>query len=208
MQIRRPRRHFKQELPVHVARECSAHPDAVVELWGMDEHRIGLIPILRRVWAPRGMRPRAVVRPRYQWLYLIAFVHPESGRTSFWIVPQLTGAVFAAVFAAFVEEQGFNERKRLMLVLDGAGWHTADQVRAPPGTTLIFQPPYSPELQPAERLWPISNEPLANKSFASIQDLEAVVAQRCRQMTEMQEFLRGLTFYHWWPSTSLPTHTV
>ena len=39
----------------------------------MDEHRIGLIPILRRVWAPRGKRPRAVVRPRYEWLYLLAF---------------------------------------------------------------------------------------------------------------------------------------
>jgi hypothetical protein len=36
-------------------------------------------------------------------------------------VPQLTGAIFAAVLAAFAEEQGFNERKRLLLVLDGAG---------------------------------------------------------------------------------------
>lgn len=174
----------------------------------MDEHRIGLIPILRRVWAPRGKRPRAVVRPRYEWLYLLAFVHPESGRTSFWILPQLTAAVFAAVLAAFVEEQAFNEQKRLLLVLDGAGWHTADQVRAPPGTTFIPQPPYSPELQPTERLWPISNEPLANRSFKTIQELEAVVARRCCEMTEMQTFLRGLTFYHWWPSTRPDAHIV
>jgi hypothetical protein len=55
----------------------------VVELWTMDEHRIGLKPILRRVWARRGRRPRAVVRPRYQWMWVIGFVHPESGRTSF-----------------------------------------------------------------------------------------------------------------------------
>src|SRR5215213_8578194 len=173
----------------------------------MDEHRIGLIPILRRVWAPRGRRPRAVVRPRYEWLYLVGFVHPESGRTSFWIVPQLTAAVFAAVLTAFIEEQEFDERKRLLLVLDGAGWHTGEQVRSPPGTTLIAQPPYSPEPQPSERLWPISNEPLANRSFTSIEEMEAVLAQRCCEMAEMQGFLRGLTFYHWWPSTRHDTPT-
>jgi transposase len=191
-----------------VARERRAHPDAEIELWAMDEHRVGLIPILRRVWAPRGRRPRAVVRPRYEWLYLVAFVHPESGRTSFWIVPQLDAKIFAAVLAAFVEEQGFDERKRLLLVLDGAGWHTAGQVRAVPGGRLITQPPYSPELQPAERLWPISNEPLANRAFKTIAELEAVLARRCCEMTQMQDSLRRLCFYHWWPSTRRDTHNV
>jgi hypothetical protein len=191
-----------------VARERDAHPEAVIELWAMDEHRVGLIPILRRVWAPRGRRPRAVVRPRYEWLYLVAFVHPESGRTSFWIVPQLNARVFAAILAAFVEEQGFDDRKRLLLVLDGAGWHTAGEVRAPPGSTFISQPPYSPELQPAERLWPISNEPLANRSFASLSELETALARRCCEMSEMQDLLRGLCFYHWWPSTRPDTHSV
>jgi hypothetical protein len=34
-------------------------PGEVVEVWAMEEHRVGLQPILRRVWAP--------VRPAYQW---------------------------------------------------------------------------------------------------------------------------------------------
>jgi len=174
----------------------------------MDEHRLGLIPILRRVWAPRGRRPRAVVRPRYQWLYQVGFVHPESGRTSFWLVPHLDAAIFNAILAAFVEEQGFGERKRLLLVLDGAGWHTAREVHTPPGTTLILLPPYSPELQPAERLWPISNEPLANRCFASLADLEAALARRCCEITELQDHIRRLTFYHWWPSTRIHAPSV
>ena len=208
MRIRRPRRRFKRELPERVARECAAHPDAEVELWAMDEHRVGLIPILRRVWAPRGQRPRAVVRPRYEWLYQVGFVHPESGRTVFWIVPHLDGPIFAAVLAAFIEEQGFHERKRLLLVLDGAGWHPDDGASPAPGCTMITQPPYSPELQPAERLWPITNEPLANRAFASLADLEAALAQRCCEMAEMQDRIRRLTFYHWWPSTRRDPHSV
>ncbi len=37
------------------------------ELWAMDEHRIGLKPILRRTWAKRGQRPVVLVHHRYQW---------------------------------------------------------------------------------------------------------------------------------------------
>ncbi len=49
----------------------------------MDEHRIGLKPLLRHVWAPIGQRPLAPVRHRFAWRYLVGFVHPASGRTLF-----------------------------------------------------------------------------------------------------------------------------
>src|SRR5262249_51859340 len=60
---------------------ATAFPDAQVEVWAVDEHRIGLKPLLRRVWAPIGHRPVAVVRHRFEWRYLVGFVHPASGRT-------------------------------------------------------------------------------------------------------------------------------
>lgn len=44
----------------------AAYPDAAVEVWTTDEHRLGLKPILRRVWARRGQRVLAVVHHRYQ----------------------------------------------------------------------------------------------------------------------------------------------
>ena len=47
-----------------------------VEAWTMDEHRIGLKPIIRRVWAKRGQRPIVKVYPRYQWLYVYSFIQP------------------------------------------------------------------------------------------------------------------------------------
>ena len=55
----------------------------MIEAFATDEHRIGLKPILRRVWAPRGMRPVALGHHRYEWLYVIAFVSPATGE-SFW----------------------------------------------------------------------------------------------------------------------------
>ena len=43
-------------------------------------------------------------------------------------------------------------------MLDQAGWHTTDQLVLPEGIDLFFLPSHSPELQPAERLWPLTNE--------------------------------------------------
>ena len=40
-----------------------------------------------------------------------------------------------------------------MLVLDGAGWHGARALTVPPNITLVPLPPYSPELNPVERIW-------------------------------------------------------
>lgn len=170
-----------------------------MELWSEDEHRLGLKPILRRVWARRGERPQARVRPRYEWLYLVGFVHPESGRTSFWLVPRIDAAIFAEVLRAFAEEQQASRRKPILLVLDRAGWHVARDVKPPEGVRLVFLPPYSPELQPAERLWSLCDEPLANRSFERLNQLEAVLGQRCQTLADRPELIRDHTLYHWWP---------
>jgi hypothetical protein len=53
-------------------------------------------------------------------------------------------------------------------VLDNAGWHGPEGLAVPEGISLVFLPPYSPELQPAERLWPLVDEPIVNRHFASL----------------------------------------
>src|SRR3982750_719589 len=57
--------------------------------------------------------------------------------------------------------------------------------------------PYSPELQPAEHLWPILDEPLANQHFETLADLERAIADRCRVLDGDQLPLG--TNFHWWP---------
>ncbi|MBW4573941.1 MAG: hypothetical protein KME08_01500 [Aphanothece sp. CMT-3BRIN-NPC111] len=59
-------------------------------------------------------------------------------------------------------------------------------------------PPYSPELQPAERLWKLVDEPLANNYFETIDELETILVERCRFLQQhMQVEIRNLTNYHW-----------
>jgi hypothetical protein len=56
----------------------------------MDEHRVGLKPIVRAIWSRRGKRPQVPVRPRYQWLYVYDFVQPCSGETAWWLMPTVS----------------------------------------------------------------------------------------------------------------------
>ena len=176
-----------------------AFPQATVEVWATDEHRIGLKPILRRVWAPRGKRPVAPVQHRYEWRYLVGFVHPASGRTVFHLATTVSIPLFEVELAAFARDVGASPTKQIVLVLDRAGWHTSLTLRVPEHLHLLFLPPYSPELQPAEHLWPLTNAALVNRHFATIDKLEDAQATRCLALQHQPERIRSATLFPWWP---------
>ena len=69
----------------------------------------------------------------------------------------------------------------------------------PEGIRLVFQPPHSPELQPAEHLWAFVDEPLVNIHFATLEDLDRAVANRCVALMQQRDTIRSSTLFHWWP---------
>src|SRR3954469_11459262 len=90
---------------------------------------------------------------------------PTSGET-FWSVSNgVSKPFFAALLALFAREAGAGRERILVLGLDNAGWHTAPNPGVPEGIRLVSLPRSSPELQPAEPLWPVLDEPLANQYF-------------------------------------------
>ena len=191
---------WKKKLAQEVERVQSEHPDAVVvEVWCEDEHRIGLKPISRRLWVEEGEQPLAVVNWKREWLWLYAFVQPQTGETYWWILPYVNTQLFSRVLKDFAQHFGVGKNKRIILPLDQAGWHISQQLEVPEGIHLLPLPPYSPELQPAERLWPLVDEPLANEAFETIAEVEHLVEQRCLRLLSQHQLIRGLTFYYWWP---------
>jgi len=161
--------------------------------------RLGLKPVMRRVWAPRGHRPVARFRRRYGWLYLYGFVRPQSGEVFWLVLPRVDAKVFSVALEHFAKEAGAGEDKRILLVLDGAGWHTGGEVEVPEGIHLEFLPARSPELQPAERLWPLVNEAAANRLFEDLDELEGTLVERCVALLREPDLIRSHTLYHWWP---------
>ena len=138
-------------------------PGIKVEVWFFDEHRIGLKPILRKVWSQKGERPIAIVEHRYQWLYVYGFVEPQTGKTYWYLIPRVNTKWLNLVYETFALDAGLSETKKIILVEDRAGWHRSQKVKVPLGIIREHLPPYSPELQPAERLWALVDEPLINR---------------------------------------------
>lgn len=104
------------------------------------------------------------------------------------------------VLTKFAALRGVGPEKHLVVVWDRAGWQTSPRVSGPAHVHLVCLPAYSPELQPAERLWPLVNEPLANRTFADLAALETILCDRCNTLDQQAAQIRALTHFHWWPT--------
>src|SRR3954449_5332049 len=195
----------QKKLAAQVDKYREAEPGRAVQVWAFDEHRLGLKPVLRRQWAPKGQRPIAVGRHRYEWLYLYGFVHPGTGEVVWFICTTVDAELLSAVLAAFAAAVGAGEGKLVILVLDNAGWHVSGDLVVPKGIELAFLPSYTPELQPAEHLWPLADEAVANKHFATLKDLDAALSERCRTLADMPEVIKAATHFAWWPAVTPPS---
>ena len=153
----------------------------------MDEHRIGLKPIHRRVWAPIGERPIALGHHRYEWLYVTAFVAPMTGETVWYLSNGIDKPFFAKLLNAFARTTGAGRDRRIVLQLDNAGWHGPENLAFPEGIRPVYQPPLQRRTT-ARRvpLGRLSTSRLVNRHFDTIPELGSVVASRCCALIEQQ----------------------
>jgi transposase len=179
------------------------HPNALVELWAQDEARLGLVPIVRRVWAQRGKRPIASNRRRYEWVYVYAFTQPSTGRVYWLLLPTVNADLFQLALEDFAKSHNINTNHRVVLVLDGAGWHRAKQLKIPEGIHCLPLPAYSPELQPAERLWPLLRESVSNIDIKNIDELEEKLTDRCNVLSANRDIIFQHTNFSWWKHAAL-----
>lgn len=112
------------------------------------------------------------------------------------LLPQVNTSIFNLALQEFARDVGAGADKQ---VIDGAGWHTSEEVVVPQGLHLMKLPAYSPELQPAEKLWTLSNEGIANRHFANLDELEEAQVERCRVLLEQPALISAYTLFSWWP---------
>jgi hypothetical protein len=186
----------EKNLRERLRRLRKAHPKKSVELWTQDEARLGLKPITRRVWAIKGQRPRCCGRTRYQGVYLYGFVRPKSGHTFGVLLPRVKAERMSEALAAFVAYADPKGRKVLVVLVDNAGWHRAKTLVVPSNVVLHFRPPCTPELQPAEPLWPLVREAVANRSLGRIDRLKTIVRDRVDYLTGHPDEVQPRVGFH------------
>jgi hypothetical protein len=117
----------------------------------MDEARVGQKGRLCHRWWLRGRRPPGRRDKRFAWAYLFAAVEPGTGADVALVLPEATTTTMNLSLAEFAASLPADVHA--VLVLDGAGWHGARALAVPANVTLVQLPPYSPELNPVERVW-------------------------------------------------------
>lgn len=146
------------------------------------------------MWAERGSRPRAVRQTEYKWGYIFGAVNPLTGASSALIAPTVNTALMSIHLRMIAEEAG--DDVHVVLVLDGAGWHKAKGLVVPDSMTLLFLPPYAPELMPMERVWQwMRQHDLSNRVFED----EAAIDQACKDSWNAldPERLKSITATTW-----------
>ena len=145
-----------------------------IEIWMQDEARVGQQGTLTRVWAKRGSRPRAPRDQRRIWAYILGAACPAT-REAVGVVLPFLNANSVSVHLDLIGRK-VAEGAHAVLLLDGAGFHIAENLRIPANITLMKIPPYSPELNPMENVWEyLRGNKLSNTVFESYEE----VVSRC-----------------------------
>jgi len=122
-----------------------------VQVWFQDEARFGQQGTLTRQWTIKGMRPCGWRQTQYDYLYVFGAACPQTGQTVGLLAPYLNTDTVNAFFREFEKE--IDPDVHVVMIWDRAGFHTSHKVKVPKNVTLIGLPPYSPQLNPIEKLW-------------------------------------------------------
>ena len=156
-----------------------------------DEQRIGLRGTTRRVWGRRGVTVRQRLQLRYEWAYLWAAVDARSG-TLWWDWVDTMRAADLRPVVAELRARGLLDA----LVWDGAPSHADAAVRAA-GLPLVALPPYSPELNPAERLFEEVRRRVEGQVYATLDDKVDAVQAFLEELDADPARVRQLCGWDW-----------
>ena len=120
-------------------------------MWFQDEARIGQKNSLTRVWGQTGSRPVAPKDLGFASAYLFGAVCPSQGKAAALIMPVCNTAAMNHHLCEISSQVAADAHA--VVILDGAGWHSSHGLVLPSNITLLALPPYSPELNPVERVW-------------------------------------------------------
>jgi transposase len=161
-----------------------------VRLFCQDERRFGLWPIQRRRMTLTGVKPWGAVQYRCENFSGYGAVEPTTGERFFLELPYLT----ATNFQIFLNELSHGYQATLKIVLmDNGRCHPAKSLVIPDHVVCLFWPPYSPELNPIERLWQAVKAQLAWGLAAALDELAHHVAMLITQYSRAA--IRSLTSY-------------
>jgi transposase len=160
-----------------------------------DAARCGRISDCRRCCCRRPQRPMVKRVLSRQYMHSLGAVSPQDGQFDSLGLPQVdTPCIHLSLEEAATRHADDN----IVMVFDGAGWHTSNALHPPATMRLLFLPPYSPELDPVEHLWDGLREWRFHKRvFDSLDAVEDHLVSSLHNFERDRACIRSITAWRW-----------
>ncbi len=175
---------FKADLPSKLTELAGTSPKPV-RIWVLDEHRYGLLPVIRRVWALKGKRVHAPYATKYKWGYLHEALEVDvENACELLFTPEIN----QDWHQRFLEQISQSDPHSMHVVIaDQAGFHLKpEDPRVPANLKLLPLPPYSPELNAVERFGGLIKAEVSNRLYGNLKKLEGHIEAICRVWSKPQ----------------------
>ncbi len=186
---------FKEELAQRL-QALDLPSEAKVRVWMVDEHRYGLISVIRKVWTLRGVKPTAPYQTKYQWGHLYAALEIDGDNASEFFFSSTLSLEVSDFFLRQLAES--DESAHHVIIWDGAGFHQKAGSHPLPERIHVLQlPAYSPELNPVEKLFDQLKDEIGNALFDTLDDIEAAIVGLLKQFWESPANVNTLIGQGW-----------
>jgi transposase len=173
--------------------------DSAVDLWALDEVHFQQQGSRCRMWVPPETKgPIVLHHPTRKSIGYFAAVRLRDGK---FIFQRQTGPFNGETFWALLrmfQAESVSSGRRVITISDNAQYHRS-KLHAPwrqqqePNFRLDFLPPYSPELNPIERVWKLTRRLcLHNRYFGLLDGVVAAVEDQFSQWLDPNDPLRRL----------------
>ena len=121
------------------------------------------------VLTARGIKPIVNFQQAFKNTYLYGSFSPIDGSHFTWEIEGVDTLIFEAYLKAFSK---YKPEELKIMIIDNAGFHSTKKITIPDNIKLIRIPPYTPELNPAEKVWQYLKERFKNKTFGNLKELK------------------------------------
>lgn len=145
-----------------------------INLYFQDESRFGLMTHIGRCLTARGVKPIVSYQHAFKNTYLYGSFSPIDGDSFVYEIEGTTSEIFHKYLVEFSKHR---PKELKLVIIDNAGFHSMKNYQLPDNIELVRIPPYTPELNPAEKVWQFIKQSYKNKVFKNLDNVKKWINQ-------------------------------
>lgn len=145
-----------------------------IDLACQDESRFGLMTKQKKVLVSQGVEPIGKFQHTYKQVWLWGIFSIITGKSFYWETPIVNNLIFEDYLKAYAS---IEPKTLTIMLIDNAGFHATKNIQIPNNIILLRIPPYTPELNPAEKVWQWMKSKTSMKFFKNLNNLQNKITE-------------------------------